>query len=114
MYFYDLGIRNVLISNFMELELRPDKGALWENFLISERMKYLAYNDNYGKRYFWRTHDQQEIDYIEERDGMLYAWEFKWNALIKKKIPKIFQREYPNSKMEIINQDNYLEFIGVY
>ena len=112
-YFYDLGIRNVLISNFMQLELRQDMGALWENFLIVERMKFINTNSMYGNRYFWRTHDQQEIDYIEERDGMLYAWEFKWNALSKKKIPKIFQKEYPNSEMKVITQDNFTEFIGL-
>ena len=112
-YFYDLGVRNVLISNFMQLELRQDTGALWENFLIVERMKYLSYNSIYGSRYFWRTHDQQEIDYIEERDGKLFAWEFKWNKFSKKKIPKIFGREYPNSEMKIITQENFEEFIGV-
>ena len=112
-YFYDLGVRNVLISAFMQLELRQDVGALWENFLIVERMKYLSYNRIYGSRYFWRTHDQQEIDYIEERDGKLFAYEFKWNQFSKKKIPKIFEREYSNSEMKIITQDNFEEFIGI-
>ncbi len=112
-YFYDLGVRNILISNLMPLELRQDAGALWENFLIVERMKYLSYNFIYGNRYFWRTHDQQEIDYIEERDGMLYAYEFKWNKFKKIKIPKIFSATYPDSEFSIISKNNFEEFIGL-
>ena len=78
-YFYDNGIRNAIISNYNPVELRDDLGALWENFLMSERQKYLAYNHIYCNRFFWRTKAQQEIDCIEERGGKLYAFEFKWN-----------------------------------
>ncbi|NOY95759.1 MAG: ATP-binding protein, partial [Chlorobi bacterium] len=79
-YFFDNGIRNALLANFNLPELRTDIGALWENFIISERIKYLHYNNIWANSYFWRTQDQQEIDYIEERDGILYAYEIKWNA----------------------------------
>ena len=85
-YFYDTGIRNALISNFNPLSLRQDTGALWENFLISERIKQLEYNESYGNSYFWRTTQQQEIDYIEEHSGKLFCYEFKWNENKKAKL----------------------------
>ena len=110
-YFYDNGVRNVLIQNFKSLELRTDTGALWENFMISERKKYLEYNDIYLNTYFWRTHTQQEIDYIEERDGVLYAFEFKWNEKKKGKIPNSFEVAYPQHEYHCINKLNYLDFI---
>jgi len=84
-YFYDNGIRNAIIENFNPLINRSDTGALWENFLISERMKYLYHNNIAAKKYFWRTTQQQEIDYIEEQERKLFAYEFKWN---KKLTPK--------------------------
>lgn len=89
-YFYDNGIRNALISDFRILELRNDIGALWENFLMSERMKYKAYHNVWAQSYFWRTHDQQEIDYVEDMDGTLFAFEFKWNKHKSSKLPKTF------------------------
>jgi predicted AAA+ superfamily ATPase len=110
-YFYDNGIRNALIQNFKSLELRTDTGALFENFMISERKKRNAYNRIYSNQYFWRTHAQQEIDYIEERDGMLYAFEFKWNEKQRAKLPNSFAETYSNYEFKCINRTNYLEFI---
>ena len=110
-YFYDNGIRNALISDFRLLEMRNDIGVLWENFLISERMKYKGYHNVWAQSYFWRTHDQQEIDYIEEMDGTLYAYEFKWNASKNTKLPKTFSRTYPNHEFKVISPDNYEEFV---
>ena len=111
-YFYDNGIRNAIIANFNSLSLRNDIGALWENFLISERIKHTAYNNIYCNKYFWRTTAQKEIDYIEERDGKLYAFEFKWNNMRKTKLPKTFLNAYPDSKTQVIHQDNFEAFLG--
>ena len=110
-YFYDNGLRNAVIKQFNPLELRNDIGALWENFLISERKKYLHYNQILTNQYFWRTFDQQEIDYIEDRDGKLYVFEFKWNKNSRKKFPKIFTNTYPNNETKLITRDNIEEFI---
>jgi len=110
-YFYDNGIRNALIRNFNPLGLRQDTGALWENFLLSERMKYMDYKGIWMNRYFWRTQTQQEIDYIEEYDGRLHAYEFKWNDKQKKTIPKAFMEAYPESETRVITSSNYEEFI---
>ena len=110
-YFYDVGIRNALIGNFNNIEQRNDVGALWENFMISERIKFTDYHQIYTNRYFWRTHAQQEIDYIEEREGNLFAYEFKWNTRKKAKIPKSFIKAYPRAEAKIITPENYLEFI---
>jgi len=111
-YFYDNGIRNTLINNFNPVELRDDLGALWENYLISERIKYTSYHGIYVNRYFWRTKYGQEIDYIEERDGKLYAFEFKWNTRKKTKIPNAFKQAYPGAEFQIITPENYYEFIS--
>ena len=110
-YFYDNGIRNAIISNLNPLELRNDKGALWENFIISERKKYLAYHNIYTNSYFWRTHAQQEIDYIEEREGRVFAYEFKWSKHKKARIPKTFTNAYPEATSKIISPENFEEFI---
>lgn len=110
-YFYDNGIRNALIANFNLPELRPDIGALWENFFISERIKYLHYNNIWVNTYFWRTQDKQEIDYIEERDGKLYAYEIKWNAKKKPKLSKSFSQTYPEHEYIIVNPKNYEQFL---
>ncbi len=113
-YFYDVGIRNALISNFNPLNIRNDTGALWENFLISERIKFLENNSHPVKNYFWRTHQQQEIDYLEEKNQKLSAFEFKWNAKkIKKQAPKAFRDTYPNTPFELITPENYLDFVGL-
>jgi len=110
-YFYDNGIRNAIIANFQPIELRKDTGALWENFLMGERMKFTSYNKIWSNRYFWRTKQKQEIDYIEDRDGMLYAFEFKWNASKKVKPSLTFTKAYPEHEFNLITPDNYLSFI---
>ncbi|MGC8721365.1 MAG: ATP-binding protein [Caldisericaceae bacterium] len=112
-YFYDNGIRNAIIGNFNLLINRNDVGALWENFLISERMKYLYYNNIDLNRYFWRTVQQQEIDYIEEQGGKLSAYEFKWSKKARKKFPKTFTRAYPESDTNLITQGNFEHFLGL-
>jgi predicted AAA+ superfamily ATPase len=111
-YFYDNGIRNAVVRNFNSLELRPDVGALWENYCVSERFKYTSYQRIWSNRFFWRTHAQQEIDYIEEYDGVLHAYEFKWNTRKKSKLPKAFADHYPEHEFKVITPDNYLEFIS--
>jgi predicted AAA+ superfamily ATPase len=110
-YFYDNGIRNALIANFSTLALRQDTGALWENYLVSERKKYLGYNNIWANTYFWRTHAQQEIDYLEERDGILYAFEFKWNRGKNPAIPKTFTDAYPSNRFMVITPENYADFL---
>ncbi len=110
-YFVDNGIRNAVIGNYNPMELRNDTGALWENFIIGERKKYLAYHNIYVNSYFWRTTAQQEIDYIEERDGKIYAYEFKWSSHKRAKISKTFTKAYPNAITKIITPDNFEEFI---
>jgi len=110
-YFTDNGIRNALIADFRPVELRDDIGKLWENFLISERFKRNEYTENYANPWFWRTQAQQEIDYIEEQDGHLSAFEFKWNPSAKVKQPKIFQTAYPDSSFNIIHKDNAESFL---
>ena len=95
-YFYDNGIRNTILGNFSRLSSRTDTGLLWENYFISERMKYLHYNKIYANRYFWRTRQQQEIDHIEDYNGQLTAYEIKWNPGKKIKFPKTFSSAYPN------------------
>lgn len=111
-YFYDNGIRNAIIGNFNTITSRNDIGELWENYLLSERIKFKEYNENYVGRYFWRTYDQQEIDLIEENDGKLSAFEFKWNTSKKSRIPVAFEKAYPEASYEIINPNNYLDWIS--
>jgi hypothetical protein len=111
-YFYDNGIRNALIANFRAIELRTDIGALRENFVLSERLKFTGYNQIWANRYFWRTQDQMEIDYIEERDGKIYAFEFKWNKKAKVRFSKSFLKAYPENKTQIITPENYFDFIS--
>ncbi|TCD04435.1 ATP-binding protein [Pedobacter frigidisoli] len=110
-YFYDNGIRNAVINQFGPATLRQDIGALWENFVISERVKFLAYNQINCNQYFWRTHAQQEIDYIEERNGLMNAYEIKWNPKSKNKFPKTFLDAYKNVETKIITPDNLHEFL---
>ncbi|MDY9917491.1 hypothetical protein SAMN05216365_12619 [Porphyromonadaceae bacterium NLAE-zl-C104] len=111
-YFYDNGIRNVLINNFSGIDLRQDKGALWENFLISERIKNNHYQGRYTNMYFWRTHDKAEIDYIEEEDGLLSAFEFKWKAQ-KVRFANSFLEAYPNHETAVISRENFEHFVGL-
>jgi predicted AAA+ superfamily ATPase len=110
-FFYDNGIRNVLISNYNSIELRQDVGALWENYLLTERIKHNEYGHLYCNQYFWRTHDQAEIDYIEETDGLLNAYEFKWKEQ-KVKFPNSFIQAYPNHTTNIVSSTDYVDFIG--
>jgi len=111
-YFYDNGLRNAVIRNFNPIGLRNDVGALWENFLICERMKKMEYERIYANQFFWRTHDKKEIDYIEERDGKLFAFEFKWNTnKSKHKFPKAFLSSYPENETKLITPDNFEDFI---
>ena len=109
-YFYDNGIRNAIIGNFTPLSVRQDVGALWENYLISERMKQ-SYNRNRAKEfYFWRTYDNQEIDLIEESPEGLSAFEFKWGDK-KPNVPTSFATAYPEASFKVINTENYQEFV---
>lgn len=110
-YFYDNGVRNALIAQFGSIELRPDRGALWENYLMSERRKYLEYNGKWVNSYFWRTQDQQEIDYVEEEDGKFHAFEFKWNPEAKARLSKTFSNAYPESDFHIITPRNIEDFL---
>jgi hypothetical protein len=113
-YFYDIGVRNALIDNLNPLSLRNDVGNIWENFLISERIKQDHSCVEYSRRFFWRTHQQQEIDYLEEKNSRLSAFEFKWNTKkAKKAAPKAFRDAYPETPFETITPDNYQAFIGL-
>ena len=110
-YFYDNGVRNALIGNFSPLELRNDTGALWENMMISERKKRNARLRRYANMYFWRTTSQQEIDLIEEEDGKLTSFEFKWNEKKQVKQASAFASNYPDVPFECITPANYLQFV---
>lgn len=110
-YFYDNGIRNMIIGDFKPLNLRLDKGALWENFLVSERRKQNLYKDTFTKMYFWRTLQQQEIDFVEEKEGSILAFEFKWKDK-KTKLPQKFLETY-NAVGYVINRDNFREFVRI-
>ena len=109
-YFWDNGIRNMLIANFNDLSLRNDVGQLWENYIISERIKLQQYQGWPSNNYFWRTYDQQEIDWIEERDGSLFAYEMKYkNQPVK--VPGGWSKNYPHATFRVIHGENYLKFI---
>jgi predicted AAA+ superfamily ATPase len=110
-YFWDTGVLNMLIQNTNPLELRNDVGGLWENFYISERMKYLAYKRESKNFYFWRTYDQKEIDLIEESGGNIECFEMKWNTRKKVKIPKLFLETYPNSSFFCVSPENFYDFL---
>jgi hypothetical protein len=110
-YFYDNGIRNALTGNYQQFDLRSDKGALWENFIVSERIKYLHYSGFYGNYFFWRTSQQQEIDFIEEQDGKFSAYEFKLNPKKKAHFSVTFKNAYDVEKMATITPVNIEEFL---
>jgi len=110
-YFYDNGVRNALIENYNDLKLRNDKGQLWENFLFIERLKYLENSGQRANHYFWRTYDQKEIDLIEERQGKIYGYEFKWQGKIKSSTKKEFMENYENSEISTITAENFTDFI---
>jgi len=109
-YFYDNGIRNMIINNLNPIDMRTDKGALWENFLISERIKIQAYHNIYANNYFWRTIQKQEIDFIEESNGVINAYEFKWKSSGRNKIPKAFVENYM-AIGKVIDKENFREFV---
>jgi len=109
-YFYDNGVRNMVIANFNPIEIRQDKGSLWENFLISERLKHLSYTQSLARPYFWRTTAQQEIDYIETNAEAISAYEFKWSHHKKVNLPKSFKEAY-NPEFLIVNKDNFRNFL---
>lgn len=110
-YFTDNGIRNILISNTNTLKYRNDQGDLWENYLLGERIKHQAYTQMLSNNYFWRTYDQQEIDWIEDREGSLHAYAIKWKAGKKTKTPIAWQKGYPDATFDVINPENYLDWI---
>jgi len=109
-YFYDNGIRNMIIGNFNPLKLRTDVGALWENFLISERRKQNIYKETFARMYFWRTTQQQEIDFVEEKNGKIFGFEFKWKSKSKIKLPETFTKTY-DAETNIIDRNNFREFV---
>jgi len=110
-YFYDLGIRNALIENYNAIDIRNDTGQLWENFIMVERIKQMEYQQIYANQYFWRTHSGAELDYVEEMDGSLSGYEFKWKSG-KGRISKTWLETYDNASAQIINKDNFVEFIS--
>lgn len=112
-YFYDNGIRNAILSNFAPLNLRTDAGALWENMMLSERVKHNAYRQSYAQIYFWRTQAQAEIDFVEIEDGAMQAFEFKFNPKKLPRAPKAFTDTYPEAVFQVITPDNYTSFVGV-
>jgi len=109
-YFYDNGVRNMVIGNFNPIELRTDKGALWENFLISERMKQIEYKQSLSHSYFWRTRQQQEVDFVEENGGKIYGFEFKWQKKKNQRLPKTFTEAY-NAEAKVIDKANFRDFV---
>lgn len=110
-YFYDNGIRNAIIQNFNKLNMRMDVGDLWENYLAMERLKYQSYNQINCNNYFWRTYDQQELDWVEEEGDQLRGFEFKYQLNKTIKPPAAWRKAYPEAKFEVIHQDNYLDWI---
>jgi uncharacterized protein len=109
-YFYDNGVRNMIIRNFNPLHERSDVGALWENFLIAERIKQNAYKQIFARTYFWRTKQQQEVDFVEEVNGKIVGYEFKWNPAKKVKLPKTFTDTY-NAESVLVSKENFREFV---
>ncbi len=109
-YFFDNGIRNAIINNFNMVETRNDIGMLWENFMVMERIKKQHYHEIYSNNYFWRTYDQKEVDFVEEREGKLFGYEFKWKVK-NTKIQQEWLNTYDNASFEVINKENFLQFI---
>ena len=110
-YFYDNGVRNAVIGDYKPLALRNDTGALWENFIVSERIKQLSYTQSWARSYFWRTYQQQEIDYVEEKDGAFRAYEIKWNSKTKKKFPASFIEAYAPEVAGGLHPENFGELL---
>ena len=110
-YFYDNGVRNAVLGDFKPLQLRQDTGSLWENYLVSERMKHNSYSLFYGKSYFWRTQQQQEVDYLEDIDGILHTFEFKWSESKRPRLTETFAKNYPDHTFSVVNSENYQAFV---
>lgn len=110
-YFYDNGVRNAVIANFAPIELRNDVGALWENLMVSERVKRNAYCQSYAQLYFWRTHEQKEIDLVEVEDGQTRAFEFKWNPKKSARMPSAFASAYPDASFQVVSPQNLWQFV---
>ena len=110
-YFWDNGIRNSLISNLNPIHIRNDTGQLWDNYCIAERQKFLSFNRISANRFFWRTYTQQEIDYIEEYESKLFAWEFKWSPKTRVTFSKTFIRANPGTDLKVITPENVNEFL---
>lgn len=110
-YFYDTGVRNGIVDSFNSLKMRNDVGMLWENYIVAERLKKQEYKKIYTNNYFWRTYDQKEIDWVEERDGKLFGYEIKWGDK-KVSAPKDWLETYDKASFKVINRDNYLEFVA--
>lgn len=110
-YFLDNGIRNTLVGNLNAIPLRNDMDLLWENYMVSERLKYQSYANLLVYNYFWRTYDQQAIDWVEDRGGQLHAYEFKWNAKKTPKAPGGWQANYPEAYFEVITPENYKKWL---
>lgn len=111
-YFVDNGVRNAILRRYQTLPLRDDVGALWENYLVSERRKANTANERYASTWFWRTTQQQEIDYLEEQDGVIDAFEFKWNPKAKVRWPKTFTTAYPDHRLRVVTPESYPEFLA--
>ena len=111
-YFYDNGVRNSIISNYNDLEIRNDQGQLWVNFLVAERLKVQEYKRIWANNYFWRTWEHKEVDWVEEREGKLFGYEFKYSSK-KKRLPKTFLESYPDSELQIISPQNYRDFLAL-
>lgn len=109
-YFYDVGVRNRVIGNFNPINFRADKGALWANFLIAERLKQMKYKKQLTSVYFWRTAQQQEVDFVEDTSGEIFGYEFKWSNKKKHKLPSTFTNTY-QAKTKIINRENFRDFV---
>jgi predicted AAA+ superfamily ATPase len=112
-FFWDNGIRNAIIDNFDDTSIRTDAGKLWENFIITERMKWLAWNNPSTKSYFWRNYNQSEVDYLEVNKKQITAYEMKWNTAKKHKLTAAFTNTYPEAQTEIITPINFASFCGV-
>jgi uncharacterized protein len=111
-YFYDNGIRNAIIAQFNRLDQRDDSGKLWENFAFVERLKWRTYEGIYANMYFWRTYEQQEIDLVEERDGKVFAYEFKWSTRKSVSAPTQWLAAYPGTLYTVVTPENYLDFVA--
>jgi predicted AAA+ superfamily ATPase len=110
-FFWDNGIRNAVIENFNDISNRRDIGALWENFVVSERKKWLAWNKPHIKSYFWRNYNQSEVDYVEQDGNMIHAYEIKWNSQKKHNVSRAFMNAYPEATVQIITPRNISDFL---